>query len=88
LSGKFDREQWLSYTTADELADDLVNSITIDSEGVLWIGTWNGASRFNGSEWRKYTTENGLVHNNVQSIEIGADDATWFGTEGGLSGLS
>ncbi len=45
----FDGETWTTYTKSDGLADNDVQSIAIDSEGVKWIGTYRGGvSRFDG----------------------------------------
>ena len=43
---KYDDGIWTRYTKDDGLASNATNSITIDSDGVLWIGTYSGISRF------------------------------------------
>jgi ligand-binding sensor domain-containing protein len=42
----FDGERWITYTTANGLIDDRVNGIAIDAEGVVWIATNGGISRY------------------------------------------
>jgi len=75
-----------SYTTADGLADNIVNSIAIDREGNKWFGCYDyhdengGVSKFDGTNWTTYKTTDGLADNNVSSIVIDSDGNYWFGT--------
>jgi ligand-binding sensor domain-containing protein len=46
---------WTSYTTADGLAERHVSAIAIADDGVVWLGTWGGLSRFDGENWVTYT---------------------------------
>ncbi|MCU0456068.1 MAG: histidine kinase [Bacteroidales bacterium] len=46
-----------SFTTADGLPHNNVRAIAMDSSGFLWIGTWDGLSRFDGHEFRNYFHE-------------------------------
>ncbi|TAE24082.1 MAG: hypothetical protein EAZ92_13775 [Candidatus Kapaibacterium sp.] len=88
-----------TYTTLDGLVGDFavsfaqsekrVNRTSADS--ALWMGTYNGLSRFDGKTFTNYTTKNGLPSNNVHSLwqdsSGGASNgALWVGTWGG--GLS
>ena len=43
-----------TYTTKDGLAHNNVRTIAADSTGFLWVGTWDGLSRFDGYEFRNY----------------------------------
>ncbi|MFA5859070.1 MAG: SBBP repeat-containing protein [Elusimicrobiota bacterium] len=75
------------YTPANSgLANDYVNSITIDSAGTKWFGTSTGVSKFDGTAWTTYTTANsGLGNNYVNSIAIDSAGTKWFGTSSGVS---
>ena len=46
-----------SYTTADGLPHNNVRTIARDSSGFLWIGTWDGLTRFDGHEFKNYFHE-------------------------------
>jgi streptogramin lyase len=48
-----------SFTTADGLPHNNVRTIDRDSSGFVWIGTWDGLSRFDGHEFRNYFHEPG-----------------------------
>jgi len=67
------------------LANDEVNAIYGDDDGVLWFGTNGGVSRYDGSEFVNLTTEDGLPNNEVMAICRDSDGLLWFGTNGGLS---
>lgn len=42
---RFDGKQWITFTTNDGLAGNVVNALAFDLRGVLWIGTDAGVSR-------------------------------------------
>ncbi|HID11764.1 MAG TPA: hypothetical protein EYP17_10770, partial [Candidatus Latescibacteria bacterium] len=83
----YDGERWTTYTIADGLANNYVNTILEDREGHLWFGTkWGGVSRYDRERWTTYTTEDGLAHDWVLSILEDREGNLWFGTsEGGVS---
>jgi len=46
---------YVKYTSSDGLASDLVQSVAIGQDGVLWCGIFGGGvSRFDGSTWTTY----------------------------------
>ena len=59
-------------TTEDGLSQFSVNSLYIDENGLLWIGTREGLNRYNGDEIRTYKLQknnpNSLFCNNVMRI--------------------
>ena len=62
--------EYIKFTSADGLADNIVLSIAIDSTGNKWLGTSEGISRFDGTNWTTYTTDDGLAGNGVKTIAI------------------
>ena len=48
------------WTVADGLADDRVEDLQEDQDGILWIATLGGLSRFDGSRFRNFTIADGL----------------------------
>ncbi len=73
--------EYIKFTSADGLVNNIVFSIAIDSAGNKWFGTSEGISRFDGTNWTSYTTDG----NNVNSIAIDSEGNIWFGTRAGLS---
>ena len=83
------------YNQHDNLIDNLVWSVLVDSEGNLWFGTAKGVSKFSfpaipGIQGEKryndpivenYSVENGLSENIVISIFEDKQGNMWFGSE-------
>jgi ligand-binding sensor domain-containing protein/two-component sensor histidine kinase len=57
-----------SYTVQDGLVANPVRCIYQDSKGFIWIGTFEGISRYDGYKFVNYTTNNGLSHNFINSF--------------------
>ncbi|HNK96442.1 MAG TPA: two-component regulator propeller domain-containing protein, partial [Leptospiraceae bacterium] len=79
-----------NYTSTDGLANNIVSSITQDSQGFLWIGTYGGLNRYDGKEFKTYTMTNGLAFDAVRAVyadvkEKQIENDIWVGTELGLS---
>lgn len=73
-----------SYTTADGLANNVINCIRRDSRGFLWLCTREGLSRFDGYGFTNYGREHGLPSATVNDfIETRAGEY-WVATAAGL----
>jgi PAS domain S-box-containing protein len=74
----------------DGLPAGTVHQVLQDREGLLWLATQDGLSRYDGYEFTTYRTDpadrNSLPHNDVWSILEDRDGTLWVGTDGG--GLS
>lgn len=58
----------LEFTTyIDELINEWVYGIDIDSKNRVWFGTEGGVSMFDGETWRHWTHESGLGAANVKN---------------------
>lgn len=56
---QFDGEDWITYTTKDGLAGNIIRSIVVDAEGMVWFDTNEGVSRFDGERWDEYAVDKG-----------------------------
>jgi len=69
---KFDGTTWTTYSTANGLLDNAINTIAIDTLGNKWFGTNNGVSELNEGNLgiNPVTTENHLIlyPNPVQNV--------------------
>lgn len=74
------------FKPPDALVNNQVNVISIDpyDDGVVWIGTNGGISRYKGGAWESFTTSNNdaITNNVILAIAISKSDV-WFGTRGG-----
>jgi signal transduction histidine kinase/CheY-like chemotaxis protein/ligand-binding sensor domain-containing protein len=64
-----------------------ISSLLSDTNGVLWVGTEAGVSRFDGTNWINYSSADGLAGGSVLSIYQARDGSMWFGTPNGVSRL-
>ncbi len=67
------------------LCQSHVFSICEDRRGFLWIGTYNGISRWDGKRFLTFDKSDGLAGNQVSAIYEGLDSTMYFGTDEGLS---
>jgi DNA-binding NtrC family response regulator/ligand-binding sensor domain-containing protein len=81
----YDGETLVTYTEADGLPNDSVQSIVEDDDGNLWIGTLQGLCCFDGERFTTYGEERGLTCLYHQWSAKDAAGHLWFGTlMGGL----
>lgn len=84
-------QQHLWYNS-NKLSCSLINKITQDSYGFIWIGTENGLNKFDGWSVTQYFHKDGnygsLLNNNVQSFLNDKQGNLWIGTGRGLQRYS
>lgn len=76
----FSHRQW---TVDDGLPINEVIDIDQDSDGYLWLATFDGLVRFDGNLFTTYNRSNtqGLVSNRISGIVRSPDDQIWVSTE-------
>ncbi|MGQ1889903.1 two-component regulator propeller domain-containing protein [Thermophagus sp. OGC60D27] len=81
-----------SYSIEDGFSGSKANVIIQDRKGFIWVGTWNGLTRFDGYECEIYTSginnPNGLSNKEVVSLLEDHDGNIWIGTSDGLNKLN
>ncbi|MCD6326592.1 hypothetical protein J7M28_03415 [bacterium] len=76
---------WRQYKVEHGMVANRVSCITKDDDGDIWIGTYQGVSRFDGANWYSYTAGNGrLCSNYVNGIAASSDGYIWVATDKGL----
>src|SRR5664280_600772 len=74
-----------SYNTSDGLAHNNIRSMVRDNSGFLWIGTWDGLSRFDGHEFKNYfhSSDNpaSLPYFSVYGLSIDKYNNLWILTD-------
>lgn len=60
------------YTVQDGLTHSMVNDILQDHNGLIWIGTWNGLTKFNGYDFSYYKSYpgDGCTMRNTRIVTI------------------
>jgi hypothetical protein len=70
-----------SYThfgKADGLPSNTIYAVTMDQQGVLWIGSDAGVTRFDGAHIRNFTTDDGLPSNDVFKLFCDSKNRIWI----------
>ncbi|MBK6381117.1 MAG: hypothetical protein IPF72_16115 [Chitinophagaceae bacterium] len=60
-----------------------VFSLLEDRSGNLWLGTFNGVSKFDGRTYKQFTEKEGLGNNDIYTMLEDRSGNIWFGTAGG-----
>ncbi len=76
------------YTTREGLVHDQVNTLLMDRDGDLWVGTRGGLSRLVDGRFVNMTRREGLPDDDVRSLAQDRRGDVWIGTEGGLARLA
>jgi signal transduction histidine kinase/ligand-binding sensor domain-containing protein len=86
---RFKDGKFTAYTTAQGLTGNRVRSIYEDSDGTLWIGTYDdGLSRFRDGKFFNYWTEQGLHNNGVFQILEDRRGYFWISCNKGIYRVS
>ncbi len=75
-------------TTEEGLSQNTVDHILRDSQGFLWIATWNGLCRYDGYSMQVIKAgqaPDGLPDNFTQQVCEGPGNRLWIGTAHGLA---
>lgn len=81
--GKFDGTNWVKIS--DPNLHNEVSSLLNDNNGNLWIGTYNGLTKFDGNQFTKLTTSNGLPSNHINQVKKDANGKLWIATNNGVA---
>ena len=82
----YDNTSWVDYT--DVLPHPLVNSISIDKEGNVYVCTLSGIAIYNGSSWETITSQNSIITSHVNEVVFDDDNTAYIGTIDGLFKMS
>lgn len=73
------------YKPENTPINNFMTSSALSTDGSLWFGTDQGASRYTEGKWQSYTTSDGLIDDSILSMAAAPDGSVWFGTDNGLS---
>jgi len=81
----------VNLTNNDGLSNSSINSISQDSNGLLWFGTWDGLNVYNGREFKVYKPDPGntlsISNNIIRDIVEEQKDVQWIATDRGINRL-
>lgn len=83
----FDGNEWTYYTS--ELAGGYINTIKVDKNNNVWIGSQYGLTKYDGNEWITFNNSDGLTGNNIKDIYINpSNNDLWLVTDYPNNGIS
>jgi ligand-binding sensor domain-containing protein len=74
-----------NYSYEEALISNNIRSLAIDDDGDIWIGTFDGLTRFDGTTFTSYTTADGLGGNMIYDLHVHSSGTIYVATSGGLS---
>jgi len=83
----FDGGRFHAYSESDGLADGSVNTVHIDDQNTVWIGTDRGLSRFDGQRFVTWNITNGLPGERVLWILSDRARRIWLGYSTGVASI-
>lgn len=76
-------------TYKDGLRQSPIATILQDKSGYIWIGSWNGLSRYDGTNFKNFrpndSSSNQISHNRINRLYEDRQGRLWIGTGGGLN---
>ncbi|MGD0200700.1 MAG: regulator [Bryobacteraceae bacterium] len=90
-------ERWKDYNDPDGetemvvlrdqgLIHEITTSVSYPGNGVVWVATYFGASRYDGRNWKGFLTyDSGLPSNFLNQVKAVDNDRAWFSTDKGLA---
>ncbi len=96
--GRYDSQDLVIYQTdfdnPKSISGNFIWALTIDHDGVLWIGTGRGLNRYNNNtdDFDRFmadpTVKNRIANNNINTLAVDQDNNLLIGTGNGLSILN
>lgn len=68
----------IRFSTQNGLTGDNIYWMTQDRDGLLWVATETGVSRFDGTAFKNYTVRDGLPDNDVCALFVDSKNRVWM----------
>jgi ligand-binding sensor domain-containing protein len=76
------------FGQADGLASEYITALLVDGDGILWVATDEGISRFDGQSWLTFDQADGLDADWITSLLLDTEGHLWAGSRNGERGLN
>lgn len=82
------RPRFRAFGVKEGLPNSSVMAVTFDQDGLLWVGTQDGAACYDGRSWSRVDMPDHRIGNYVHSVLPASDGGLWFARqEGGVARL-
>jgi len=83
---KYNGKSFQNFSETQGLLENSAYSILVDKNGIVWVGTLDGISRFDGQKFLDISMATmGIEDKGVNAIIQDKNGNLWFGTGGGLA---
>jgi ligand-binding sensor domain-containing protein len=82
-----DEEMEIDLFPDDGVVHDITTGSSYD-DGILWVGTYFGASRYDGARWKGYFDHDSGLASNFINFTKADGTAVWFCTDNGVSNFN
>ena len=72
------------FTTDDGLPSNTVTDVLVDENGMKWMATSEGVSRFDGETWKSFGKDDFFHGYDINDITVDTRGVTWFSTDIGV----
>lgn len=83
---------YVNLTNNDGLSNSSINTIFQDSDGLMWIGTWDGLNVYNGRDFKVFKPDPGnprsISNNIIRDVVEGKKNTQWIATDLGINKLN
>ena len=76
--------RFTTYSVANGLLSNTVNSVVDSADGTIWFGTTSGLTALSKGRWKTFVTEDGLPSDEINTLYAGPSNILWVGTPKGL----
>jgi ligand-binding sensor domain-containing protein/serine phosphatase RsbU (regulator of sigma subunit) len=85
---KYDGISFTHFNSSNGFPSKHLQSMAIDNQSNLWIGTENGLVLMRYDSIRVYDESGGLSNSNIQALQIDHNGVLWVGTRNGLNRIA
>ena len=78
----FDNSTWINYS--EYLPNPQVRCLSVDNNGLLYVGTLDGIAVYNGADWYTITSEKSILPGHINEIVFDSQNIAYIGTIDGL----
>jgi len=81
---RYDGDTLLYFDEDDGVGAGRITEITEDTNGVVWIGTYGGLTKYDGTHFTTIMPQHDSISADIWSVEIDRTGQMWLGTIGGV----
>lgn len=81
---RYDGDTLMYFDEDDGVGAGRITEITEDTDGIIWIGTYGGLTKYDGTSFSIIMPQHDSISADIWSVEIDRAGQMWLGTIGGV----